>query len=158
MRHRKQGRKLGRNSSHRKALMRNMTASLIERAGTEKEYIITTREKAKECRRFAERIVTLGKKGTLHHRRQALKLLPNEGAVQKVFGEIAPRYETRAGGYTRILRYPKDRLGDGGVQVLFGWVAGDTPAAAETPSEAPAKKSGLGKLGDKLRGKGKKGG
>ena len=155
MRHKKRGRKLGRTSSHRKALWRNMTASLIERAGTDKEYIITTREKAKECRVLAERIITLGKKGTLHHRRQALKLLPNEAAVRKVFTEIAPRFQDRPGGYTRILRYPKDRLGDGGAQVLFGWVAGEETEVAEAAPEK--KKSAVGKLGDKIRGKGKKG-
>ena len=155
MRHRKRGRKLGRTASHRKALWRNMTASLIERAGTEKEYIITTREKAKECRVLAERIVTLGKKGLLHHRRQALKLLPNEAAVRKVFSEIAPRFQDRPGGYTRILRFPKDRLGDGGAQVLFGWVAGVTEAE---PEAAPKKKkkSAVEKIGEKLRGKGSK--
>ena len=142
MRHRKRGRKLGRNSSHRKALLRNLTISLIQRAGTEKEYVITTREKAKECRPFAEKLVTLGKKGTLHHRRRAASLLDNSDAVKKIFAEIGPRYQGRAGGYTRILRYPKDRLGDGGVQVLFGWVQGEPGEKAEkkkTKEKAKAK-------------------
>ena len=129
-----------------------MTASLVERAGTEKEFIITTREKAKECRPFAEKLVTLGKKGTLHHRRLASKLLSNDDAVKKIFGEIAPRYQDRQGGYTRILRYPKERLGDGGVQVLFGWVEG---VPGETEPESPKKKKrkkGLRGLKEKISG------
>ncbi|MCZ6690743.1 MAG: 50S ribosomal protein L17 [Planctomycetota bacterium] len=153
MRHRKRGRKLGRNSSHRKALLRNMTISLVERAGTEKEFLITTREKAKECRPFAEKLVTLGKKGTLHHRRRAAKLLSNAAAVKKIFAEIAPRYENRQGGYTRILRYPKSRLGDGGVQVLFGWVPGEPTAEEAAAPQKKKKKGGLKRLQEKLKGK-----
>ena len=94
MRHLKAGRKLGRNASHRLALMRNLTRALIE-----KERIITTVEKAKEARRFVEKMVTLAKQNTLHARRLALARLPDRQAVTKLFDEIGPRFADRPGGY-----------------------------------------------------------
>jgi large subunit ribosomal protein L17 len=99
MRHLKQGRKLGRTSSHRKALLRNLATALLEH-----ERIITTEPKAKELRRVADRLVTLGKRGNLHARRQALQVVQSNTVVQKLFNEIAPRLAERQGGYTRILR------------------------------------------------------
>jgi len=97
--HRVAGRRLGRTSAPRKALLRNLVASLIEH-----ERIRTTEAKAKEARPFAESLVTLAKKGTLHHRRQALSKLPRKSIVKKLFDELGPRFETRNGGYTRITK------------------------------------------------------
>jgi large subunit ribosomal protein L17 len=99
MRHLKAGRKFGRTSAHRKALFRNLVGALIQR-----ERISTTLAKAKELRGKVEKTITLGKKGTLHARRQAFKLVPAKDAVQKVFGPLAERYAKRPGGYTRIIR------------------------------------------------------
>jgi large subunit ribosomal protein L17 len=99
MRHLKQGRKLGRTTAHRKALLRNLATALLEH-----ERIITTEPKAKELRRVADRLVTLGKRGNLHARRQALQVVHSNAVVQKLFNEIAPRFAGRQGGYTRILR------------------------------------------------------
>ena len=99
MRHLKAGRKFGRTSAHRKALFRNLVGALIQR-----ERISTTLAKAKELRSKVEKTITLGKRGTLHARRQAFKLVPAKDAVQKVFGHLAERYANRPGGYTRIIR------------------------------------------------------
>ncbi len=99
MRHLKAGRKFGRTSAHRKALFRNLVQALIKRGR-----ISTTLAKAKELRGKVEKTITLGKKGTLHARRQAFKLAPAKEAVQKVFGPLAERYANRPGGYTRIIR------------------------------------------------------
>jgi large subunit ribosomal protein L17 len=99
MRHLKQGRKLGRTTAHRKALLRNLATALLEH-----ERIITTEPKAKELRRVADKLVTLGKRGNLHARRQALQVVQSTTVVQKLFNEIAPRFVGRQGGYTRILR------------------------------------------------------
>ena len=98
MRHLKQGRKLGRTTAHRKALLRNLATALLEH-----ERIITTEPKAKELRRVADKLVTLGKRGNLHARRQALQVVQSNAVVQKLFNEIAPRFAERQGGYTRIL-------------------------------------------------------
>lgn len=99
MRHRMSGRKLGRSSSHRKAMFANMTTSLLLH-----EQIVTTLPKAKELRRFADRMITLGKHGALHNRRQAASFLTDEAVVRKLFGPLAERYRARAGGYTRVLK------------------------------------------------------
>ena len=99
MRHLKQGRKLGRTTAHRKALMRNLATALFEH-----ERIITTEAKAKELRRVADKLVTLGKRGDLHARRQALKVVRSNVVVRKLFDDVAPRFAERQGGYTRVLR------------------------------------------------------
>jgi large subunit ribosomal protein L17 len=99
MRHRKAGRRLGRTSSHRRAMMRNLVTSLLEH-----EKIITTDAKAKELRGVADKMITLGKRGTLHARRQALSFIRNSRVTQKVFEELSSRYTERAGGYTRIVK------------------------------------------------------
>ncbi len=99
MRHRHSGRQLNRNSSHRKAMFRNMTASLIEH-----ELIKTTLPKAKELRRVAEPLITLSKKDSVSNRRLAFDRLRSKMAVGKLFSEIGPRYEERPGGYIRILK------------------------------------------------------
>jgi large subunit ribosomal protein L17 len=107
MRHRNYGKKLSRNTEHRRALLRNLVTSLILR-----ERIETTVAKAKAARPVAERMITLGKRGDLHARRLAASYLLNPGAVQMLFGNIAKRYASRAGGYTRIIRTGW-RKGDG---------------------------------------------
>lgn len=99
MRHRKGGRKLGRTSSHRQALMRNMVTSLLDH-----ERIQTTDAKAKELRRIAERMITLGKRGDLHARRQALSVIRSKDVTAKLFDELADRYRERPGGYTRVMK------------------------------------------------------
>ena len=99
MRHRNQGRRLNRASAHRTAMFRNMAASLIKH-----EQIETTLPKAKELRRVVDRLITLGKRGDLHARRQALASIPDTALVQKLFTTLAERYADRAGGYTRVLR------------------------------------------------------
>jgi large subunit ribosomal protein L17 len=134
MRHRNAGRKLGRNASHRLALMRNLARALFEH-----ERIITTVEKAKEARRFVERLITLGKKGTLHARRLALARLPDRDIVAKLFDEIGPRFHDRPGGYTRIIKRHERRLGDGGRTAFLELLKeGETKVRARAPSLPPA--------------------
>ena len=99
MRHLKDGRKLNRSAAHRKALMRNLVKALLQR-----EQIRTTDAKAKELRRWADRIVTLGKRNTVHARRLAFSYLGSRKLVQRLFDEVAPRFQGRAGGYTRVLK------------------------------------------------------
>lgn len=99
MRHNKKGTHLGRTTSHKKALMRNMVASLFEHKS-----IKTTDAKAKEARRYAEKLITFAKNGSLHHRRLAFKFLQNKEAIKTLFGEIGPACAERAGGYTRIIK------------------------------------------------------
>ena len=99
MRHRKSGRKLNRTSSHRKAMFMNMAQALIKH-----EQIITTLPKAKELRAVTDKLITLGKKGGLANRRRALSRLQDEKMVEKLFSELAERYEQRPGGYTRVIR------------------------------------------------------
>lgn len=99
MRHRKSGRKLNRNSSHRKAMFRNMASSLFEH-----EIIKTTVPKAKELRRVAEPLLTLAKEDSVAHRRQAFDRLRDRDVVTKLFNELGPRYVDRPGGYLRIMK------------------------------------------------------
>ena len=134
MRHLKAGRKLGRNASHRLALMRNLARALIEH-----ERIITTVEKAKEARRFVEKLITLAKKGTLHARRLALMKLPDRPAVSKLFSEIGPRFHDRAGGYTRVIKRHERRLGDGGKTAFLELLKeGEIKVQARSPAPPPA--------------------
>ena len=111
MRHKVAGRRLSRSSSHRRALFRNLVTDLLDY-----EKITTTEAKAKEVRSLVERMVTLGKEGGLHSRRQALSFIFDEKVVDKVFTELAPRYSERPGGYTRITKVVP-RLGDGASMV-----------------------------------------
>jgi len=99
MRHRLSGRRLGRGPSHQKAMFRSLASSMIIH-----EHLETTDARAKELRRVVDRLVTLGKKGTLHARRQAFKYLNDHQLVQKLFDEIAPRFNERQGGYTRLIK------------------------------------------------------
>lgn len=121
-------RKLGRDSAHRKAMLREMTTQLIIN-----ERIVTTEARAKEIRKTAERMITLGKRGDLSARRQAAAFVRNEiadvkqendvvvvkSALQKLFSDIAPRYKDRNGGYTRIMKLATARRGDGAPMVIL---------------------------------------
>ncbi len=122
MRHRISGRKLNRTSSHRKAMLANMAAALIKH-----EQIKTTVPKAKELRRTVDKLVTLGKRGTLHARRQALSALGDHAMAQKLFGALAERYASRKGGYTRVMRAGY-RYGDSAPMAIIELVDRD-PAA-----------------------------
>ncbi len=111
MRHRVAGRHLSRDTGHRLALYRNLVTDILRY-----EKIVTTEAKAKEARSMAEHVITLGKEGTLHTRRQALSVVSDRNVVKKVFDELAPRYLNRQGGYTRLVRLGP-RLGDGAMMV-----------------------------------------
>ncbi|MEX0383766.1 UNVERIFIED_CONTAM: 50S ribosomal protein L17 [Spiribacter pallidus] len=127
MRHRKSGRKLNRNSAHRQAMFRNMSASLIEH-----EAIRTTLPKAKELRRVAEPLITLGRKDTVANRRLAFARLRDKEAVSKLFDELGPRYQERPGGYLRILK-AGFRAGDNAPMAFVELV--DRPAAEAVTDE-----------------------
>jgi large subunit ribosomal protein L17 len=159
MRHLKAGRKLSRNATHRIALMRNLTRALIEH-----ERIITTVEKAKEARRYVEKLITLAKKSLdaektaqrLHYRRLALMKLGPVGKVDlldkkeeptgdtvvgKLFKEIGPRFKDRPGGYTRIIKRHERRLGDAGHTAFLELLKeGETKARTKKAAAAPAPK------------------
>ena len=130
MRHKLSGRQLSRNSPHRHALMRNMSASLLRY-----ETIRTTLPKAKELRRVVEPLITLGKIDSDANRRVAFSRLRDTAVVTKLFGDLGPRFRTRPGGYTRILRMVP-RPGDSAPMALMQLV--DGPVAAEATSDEPA--------------------
>ena len=136
MRHLKTGRKFGRTSAHRKALFRNMVTALID-----KERIRTTLAKAKELRGKVEKTITLGKKGTLHARRYALKLVADKGSLKKIFGPLSERYANRPGGYTRVIKLGH-RLGDDAPMAFIELVdrEGDTPVKEGKKVEGAANK------------------
>lgn len=117
MRHRNAGKKLGRTTSHRIAMTRNMANSLIEH-----ERIVTTVQKAKVVKPFVERLVTLSKEATQHNRRRAFAQLRSKETVAKLFGVLGPRFQERPGGYCRILKLAKPRLGDNGQRVVMEFV------------------------------------
>ena len=127
MRHRKSGRKLNRNSSHRKAMFSNMTASLVEH-----EMIKTTLPKAKELRRVAEPLITLAKKDSVANRRLAFSRVRSDAVVGKLFTELGPRYQSRPGGYIRILKCGY-RAGDKAPMAYVELV--DRPIEAEAVEE-----------------------
>ena len=106
MRHRKAGRRLGRTTSHRRAMVRNMVTSVLG-----EERIVTTTPKAKEVRKVVDKMITLGKRGDLHARRQALSFIQDKNVVAKLFNELGPEYADRNGGYTRIIQ-TGNRRGD----------------------------------------------
>ena len=122
MRHRKQGRKLNRTASHRKAMFANMAASLIEH-----EQIVTTLPKAKELRSVMDKLTTLGKRGDLHARRQAISKIRNVEQVGKLFEVLGPRYKDRNGGYTRVLK-AGFRYGDNAPRAVIELVDRDVEA------------------------------
>ena len=132
MRHRLGGRKLNRTSSHRKAMFANLAASLIQH-----EQIRTTLPKAKDLRPVVEKLITLGKRGNLHARRQALAVLRNAELARKLFGPLAERYASRAGGYTRVLK-AGFRLGDMAPMAVIELVDRDPLAKGQGSKPAEA--------------------
>ena len=122
MRHRMGGRKLNRTSSHRKAMLSNMAVALLDH-----EQITTTLPKAKELRRVAEKMITLGKRGNLHARRRAYAFLRDNETVAKLFGALAERYKDRHGGYTRVLK-KGFRYGDSAPMAIIEFVDRDPEA------------------------------
>jgi large subunit ribosomal protein L17 len=135
MEHRVGYRKLQRTTSHRLAMLRNMVTSLITH-----ERITTTIPKAKEARRMAERVITLGKKGGLHNVRLATRTVKDRAVLQKIFGELKDRYAKRAGGYTRILR-TGFRRGDATEMAILELVdRPEAPAAAAEPEKKAEEK------------------
>ncbi len=126
MRHGKSGRKLGRTSSHRKAMFRNMVTSLFEH-----ERIVTTEHKAKELRPIAEKMITLAKRGDLHARRQALDYIRSKNVVAKLFDEIQAQFAERNGGYTRIIR-TGIRRGDAAPMAIIELVGYEEDLGGET--------------------------
>ncbi|WP_423067715.1 50S ribosomal protein L17 [Devosia sp. CN2-171] len=138
MRHGNANRKLNRTSAHRKAMFANMSASLIKH-----EQIVTTLPKAKELRPIVEKLITLGKRGDLHARRQAIAQMRDETQVQKLFGVLGPRYQERQGGYIRILK-AGFRYGDNAALAVIELVDRDPdakgkdsgPVNVESESEA----------------------
>ncbi len=135
MRHLKKGNHLGRTASHKKALMRNMAAQVIEH-----KEIKTTLAKAKELRKYVERLITYGKGASVHHRRLAFKFLQNKEAVTTLFEEIAPTYEERNGGYTRIIKLG-NRKGDNAEISIFQLVGFETLAEEKKQIEKKTKTS-----------------
>ena len=133
MRHNKSGRRLGRKTSHREAMFRNMVTSLLTH-----EKITTTDAKAKEIRVVAERMITLGKRGDLHAMRQAASVIREKSVVTKLFSTIAPRYQDRPGGYTRIVKLGV-RQGDAAPLSLIELVEAEMkPAKAKQVPVKPA--------------------
>ena len=128
MRHLKRTAKLGRTGEHRNAMLANLVCSLIKH-----KRVTTTLAKAKAARSVAEKLVTLGKRGSIHDRRLAVARLHQEDAVRILFNEIAPTQKERRGGYTRIMRL-NQRQGDAAQRAILEWV--DMPVAAETAPEA----------------------
>jgi len=126
MRHLKSGRQLSRNSSHRWAMMRNLITALLR-----EEKIRTTDPKAKELRRWVERVITLGKAGSLHARRQALSIVQDKAVVRKLFDTIGPRFKDRPGGYTRIIKIGI-RRGDAAQMSVIELVGSDDEKATSS--------------------------
>ncbi len=139
MRHRMRGRRLGRSSAHRTALGRNLITSLFLHGR-----IITTEPKAKEYRGRAEKLISLGRRKTLHRVRQAAAYLHGRQALARLFDEIGPSFADRPGGYTRIVKLPTPRLGDKGSRVMLELVnhVPKPRAAALTPEEKKAAAAG----------------
>jgi large subunit ribosomal protein L17 len=133
MRHVKAFRRLGMNASHRKAMMRNMVTSLIEH-----ERIETTDTRAKEIRRLADRMVTLGKRGDLHSLRLSLKTVRTKTAAKKLFDELGPRFKEKQGGYTRIVKIGR-RHGDSADMAILEWSL--PQASQESSKKKSAKKA-----------------
>lgn len=130
MRHQNGIKKLNRNGAHRRALLRNLAIALFEH-----ERIETTDAKAHALRPFAERLITLAKRGDLHARRQAARHVHDHAVLQKLFGDLAERFRTREGGYTRVLKLGV-RRGDNGMMALIELV--DRAAGESKPAEAAA--------------------
>lgn len=133
MRHRRRGRHLKRTSAHREAMRRNLVSNLFLIGR-----IRTTPAKAKECRSFAEKLITLAREGGLANFRRALSMLDDKFIARRLFKEIAPKYKERPGGYVRILRLAnsENRLGDNAPQVIMELVGSAEPTEAAAPAKA----------------------
>jgi len=138
VRHRKKGRQLGRQTKHRWALFRNLVTSLLDH-----ERIETTEAKAKEIRGFADRMITLGKEGTLPARRRALGFLRSKSVVSKLFDDVAARFKDRPGGYTRIIK-TRRRVGDAAEMVAIELVARQETTAQKKSGASQAQSSPAG--------------
>lgn len=138
MRHKKSGRKFGRNSSHREAMLRNMARSLLIH-----ERIRTTEHKAKELRGVVERLVTLAQTDSLHARRLAYKFLANHQLVARLFDEIGPRFRGQPGGYTRVVKMGLPRAGDCAPMAIIELtrLAGETAPTVAPKKEAPVEQA-----------------
>jgi large subunit ribosomal protein L17 len=132
MRHLKSGFKLGRKPAHRRATLRNLVTNLIE-----KERITTTVLRAKAARPLAEKMITLGKRDSLHARRQAAAFLQTPGATKKLFADLAPRFADRAGGYTRIIRAGW-RIGDGAEIAILEFIGSELKKKEKKPKKERA--------------------
>jgi len=132
VRHRKKGRQLGRQTKHRWALFRNLVTSLLDH-----ERIETTEAKAKEIRGFTDRMITLGKEGTLPARRRALGFLRSKAVVSKLFSDVAGRFKDRSGGYTRMVK-TRRRMGDAAEMVAIELVARTAVSTKKNSATAPA--------------------
>jgi large subunit ribosomal protein L17 len=151
MRHRNEGRKLSRNTSHRRALLRNLVTSLLEHGR-----LVTTLPKAKEVRPLAERMITLGKADSLHARRQVQSYLLKDTTVTKVFKTIAPKFADRKGGYSRIIRLG-NRKGDGADIAIIELLGSDLESKkAERAAKAEAREAKKAKSGGKEEKDGEK--
>jgi len=137
MRHNVAGKRMQRNTAHRAALRRNFTVSLIQH-----ERVETTLAKAKALRPFVEKMITLGKKKDLHRVRRAISFLQDKDAVKKLFDVLGPRYATRPGGYTRIMRLPGYRVGDGGTKAILELVENKVLETKRKAREADAVAAG----------------
>lgn len=141
MRHRKRRRQLSRPSAHRTAMLRNMVTSLLDH-----ERIETTDAKAKEVRRVADRMITLGKRGTLAAHRRALRVIRDRGVAAKVFGDLSTRFSDRPGGYTRVIK-TSTRIGDAAPMSIVELVEGPPePEAKGTPKKRAAKQAAAKKV------------
>ena len=130
MRHRRAGRRLGRTTPHRRAMERNMVTSVLDH-----ERIVTTTQKAKEVRKVVDKMITLGKRGDLHARRQALSFIRDKSVVAKLFDELADEYQDRNGGYTRIIR-TGHRAGDNASMAILELVNYQEKVASEEEVES----------------------
>ncbi len=130
MRHQVKKGMLGRNTAHRRALLRNLVTSFLE-----KERVRTTLAKARSARPVAEKMITLAKRGTLHARRQALAYVTKESAVQKLFDDLGPRFKERQGGYTRIVKLDT-RAGDGASMAMLELVGSEFKAKVKKKKDA----------------------
>ena len=146
MKHRIKGKKLNRTSSHRKALFKNMAQAIIKH-----EQIVTTLPKAKTMKPIVDKLITLGKKGNLHARRQAFSKLRDENMVTKLFGTLAPRYADRNGGYTRVLKAGY-RYGDSAAMAVIELVDRDEDARGKDSGPIQTLESSENEVKDAVAG------
>ena len=136
MRHLKTGNRLGVTTSHRRAMMRNMVTSILENG-----QVICTLARAKEVRKPLEKMISLGKKGDLHARRYALRFVKSKEAISILFGELADRYKNRQGGYSRIIKLGKRRLGDNSEMAIVQLIDSEHDTLSSLKSKASKKNS-----------------